>query len=90
VLPALAMPNWAVAGTYLGCFGMGTFLTMALFTGLVGELSSQLGNTLNRPAAPATIAMAASACALAVGSFWTCRALAILGVPAAILRLAAA
>ena len=39
VLPALAMPTWVVAGAYLSSFGVGTFLAMALLTGLVGEVS---------------------------------------------------
>jgi len=77
VLPALAMPNWAVAGVYLTCFGLGTLVAMALFTGVVGELSSQLSSYT--PAAPATSAMAASIFALALGSMWTLRALAGLG-----------
>jgi len=78
VLPALAMPNWAVAGVYLGCFGLGTLVAMALFTGVVGELSSQLSSYT--PAAPATSAMAASIFALVMGSLWTLRALAGLGL----------
>ena len=44
---------------------------MALFTGIVGELSSRVGTTLNQPAAPATLAMASSAVALALGTVWT-------------------
>merc|ERR1719272_2257049 len=76
VLPALAMPSWAVAGVYLGCFGLGTLLAMALFTGVVGELSSQGAYGV----APATSAMVASVGALALGSVWTLRALAGLGV----------
>lgn len=78
VLPALAMPSWAVAGVYLGCFGLGTLLAMALFTGVVGELSSQLSEYT--PVAPATSAMVASLVALALGSVWTLRALAGLGL----------
>lgn len=78
VLPALAMPSWAVAGVYLGCFGLGTLLAMALFTGVVGELSSQLSEYT--PVAPATSAMVASVGALALGSVWTLRALAGLGL----------
>lgn len=91
VLPALAMPTWAVAAAYLGCFGMGTFVTMALFTGLIGELSSRMGqrvgSAFNQPAAPANLAMASSALALALGAFWTSRALVALGVPATILHV---
>ena len=89
VLPALAMPTWAVAGAYLGCFGIGTFVTMTIFTGLVGEVSSQMTTTLNSPAAPANLAMAASALALAMGVLWTGRALAVLKAPAEFMQTAA-
>lgn len=87
VLPALAMPNWRVAGAYLSCFGIGTFVTMGLFTGLVGELSSRMDSVLDQPAAPANLAMAASAVALVLGGFWTWRALAAMGVPVALLHV---
>ena len=87
VLPALAMPSWIVAGAYLGSFGIGTFLAMALFTGLVGELSSQMGTALDQPSAPANLAMASSTVALALGTFWTSRALVALGLPAMIFGL---
>jgi len=86
VLPALAMPSWAVAGVYLGCFGLGTLLAMALFTGVVGELSSQGAYGV----APATSAMVASVGALALGSVWTLRALAGLGVVPYVRRAAPA
>lgn len=82
VLPALAMPSWAVAGVYLGCFGLGTLLAMAIFTAVVGELSTQLSSYT--PVAPATSAMAASLFALTMGSIWTLRALAGLGLVPAI------
>jgi len=88
VLPALAMPNWAVAGAYLGCFGLGTFVAMALFTGLIGAVSSQMGTTFNDPAMPANLAMASSVVALGMGLVWTSRALVGLGLPAACLATA--
>lgn len=93
VMPALAMPSWAVAGAYLGCFGVGTFVAMALFTGLVGELTSGMGRQLDDPAAPANFAAVSSVFALVMGTFWTGRALASLGLPglaAALLSRAAA
>jgi len=86
VLPALAMPNWAVALAYLSSFGIGTFLAMAVFTGLVGEISFTMGSTIGSPEAPANLAMAASIVALTMGSLWSGRALAVLGVPAMVLR----
>ena len=59
--------------------GFGTFVAMSLFTGLAGELSSQVGTQLENPNAPARLAMAASLFALAMGSFWIRRALLALG-----------
>merc|ERR1719199_767325 len=47
VMPALAMPTWVCAAAYLGCFGLGTMIAMALFTGAVGEASVQMGERLN-------------------------------------------
>jgi len=84
VLPALAMPNWAAASVYLSCFGLGTIVAMTLFTGLVGEITSRLGTTLDAPTAPANMAGAASLCALLLGSVWTGRALGALGLPQAV------
>ena len=52
---------------------------MSLFTAMIGELTSRMGRTLDDPAAPANFALASSIFALAMGSFWTCRAVAGLG-----------
>jgi len=84
VLPALAMPSWTIASAYLVCFGLGTLVAMAIVTGVIGELSSRMGSSLNQRAAPATLAMATSIIALTMGSFWTVRALATLGLPGAL------
>jgi hypothetical protein len=35
VMPALAMPSWACAATYLSAFGIGTMLAMSIFTATV-------------------------------------------------------
>ena len=32
VMPALAMPSWSIAATYLVMFGVGTMLAMSIFT----------------------------------------------------------
>ena len=44
VMPALAMPSWQIATTYLVSFGLGTMLAMSIFTAVVGELSSQMSS----------------------------------------------
>ena len=48
VMPALAMPSWSIAATYLVMFGLGTMVAMSIFTAVVGELSSQV-RPLNTP-----------------------------------------
>ena len=39
VMPALAMPSWSVATTYLVMFGIGTRIAMSMFTAAVGTRS---------------------------------------------------
>ena len=75
VMPALAMPGWVCAGSYLGCFGLGTLLAMAAFTALVGELSCQMSARLDDPSTPAKLAMGSSIFALCVGEPMNNRAL---------------
>ena len=87
VMPALAMPSWAIAQTYLVSFGLGTMIAMSIFTGVVGELSSQMSDMLDDPRTPGRLALASSVFALAMGTIWTCRAVAAITIPASILRL---
>eukprot|EP00324_Dicrateria_rotunda_P007963 CAMPEP_0206173078 /NCGR_PEP_ID=MMETSP1474-20131121/47701_1 /ASSEMBLY_ACC=CAM_ASM_001110 /TAXON_ID=97495 /ORGANISM="Imantonia sp., Strain RCC918" /LENGTH=262 /DNA_ID=CAMNT_0053581651 /DNA_START=223 /DNA_END=1011 /DNA_ORIENTATION=+ len=79
VLPALAMPSWSCASTYLVSFGLGTMLAMSLFTALVGEASVQMGERLNTPDVPAKMALASSIFAIVIGSLWSLRAAVTLG-----------
>ena len=88
VMPALAMPNWVIAGSYLTCFGFGTFAAMAVFTGTVGALSSKVGTKFNDPAAPANLASASSIFAMIMGSVWTGRAVHALTVARRAVRFA--
>jgi len=83
VMPALAMPGWVCAGSYLGCFGLGTLLAMAAFTAAVGELSCQMSARLDDPSTPAKLAMASSIFALCVGAAWTARAMMAFELPLA-------
>ena len=87
VMPALAMPTWVCAAAYLGCFGLGTMIAMALFTGAVGEASVQMGERLNQPDVPAKLSMLTSLFALTMGALWTLRASLELRLPQASLRL---
>ena len=79
VMPALTMPTWRVAATYLVSFGLGTMAAMSLFTGVVGELSSRMSDLLDDPRTPGRLALASSVFAVLMGSAWTGKALASFG-----------
>ena len=68
VMPALAMPSWSIAATYLLMFGLGTMLAMSGFTAVVGELSSQMSERLKDPSTPGRLALASSLFALIMGT----------------------
>ena len=68
VMPALAMPSWSIAFTYLLTFGLGTMLAMSIFTAVVGELSSQMSERLQDPSTPGRLALASSLFALIMGT----------------------
>ena len=86
VMPALAMPSWQIATTYLVAFGLGTMLAMSVFTGVVGELSSQMSEYLDDPTTPGKLAFASSLFALCMGAAWTIKAFTAMTIPAAVLR----
>jgi len=81
VMPALAMPSWACAATYLSAFGFGTMLAMCVFTALVGEVSMQMGARLKQPNVTAKISLVSSFFALTMGLVWTLRACLALALP---------
>ena len=85
VMPALTMPTWRVAATYLVSFGLGTMAAMSLFTGVVGELSSRMSDLLDDPRTPGRLALASSVFAVLMGSAWTGKALASFGWAPAVL-----
>lgn len=86
VMPALAMPSWQIATTYLVAFGIGTMLAMSLFTAIVGELSSQMSEMLDDPRTPGRLAFASSLFALLMGTVWTTKAALSITIPAAVIR----
>lgn len=87
VMPALAMPNWRIATTYLVSFGLGTMAAMSIFTAVVGELSSQMSEYLDDPRTPGRLALASSVFALTMGTIWTIKACFSITLPAAVLRI---
>ena len=86
-LVELCVAHWPYVLAYLGCFGLGTMIAMALFTGAVGEASVQMGERLNQPDVPAKLSMLTSLFALTMGALWTLRASLELRLPQASLRL---
>jgi hypothetical protein len=80
VLPALTMPSWRIATTYLVAFGVGTMIAMSIFTAVVGELSSKMSEKLDDPRTPGRLALASSLFALAMGTAWTVKACGSLGL----------
>jgi sulfite exporter TauE/SafE len=80
VLPALTMPSWRTATTYLVAFGLGTMAAMSIFTAVVGEISSQMSERLEDPSTPGKLAFASSLFALVMGTLWTGKALGSMGV----------
>jgi len=81
VMPALTMPSWRIATTYLVSFGLGTTMAMSVFTSVVGELSSRMSETLDDPRTPGRLALASSIFALFMGTLWTVRAVISFGWP---------
>lgn len=67
VLPALALPGWPAAGTYLLTFALGTVAAMAAFAALVGEGSARVAGT---PRLARGFVLAAGAATFAVGGVW--------------------
>jgi hypothetical protein len=67
VLPALAFPTHAQAFAYLAAFALGTVLSMAAFSSIMGVVAARCGNGTRVYRG----LMAGCACtALAVGGFW--------------------
>ena len=87
VMPALTMPSWRIATTYLVAFGLGTMIAMSIFTGIVGELSSRMSTALDDPRTPGRLALGSSVFALLMGSLWTGKAVTTLGLPQMLPRL---
>lgn len=72
ILPALALPTRAAAGTYLLCFAVGTVCAMAAFAGAVGVTTTRAARSASR-LRPALIAAGSFSCF--VGLYWIGRPL---------------
>ena len=74
LLPALAMPTWRSALTFLFAYSIGTMLTMSAATGIVADLSMRLGKMVNDPTLPKRLSFVSSLVAIAIGIFWILQA----------------
>ena len=74
LLPALAMPSWGSALTFLLAYSFGTMATMSIATGSIADLSLRLGKMVNDPALPKRLSFFSSLIAIAIGAFWILQA----------------
>lgn len=70
LLPALAVATWRGNVTFLLAYALGTMVTMAVATTLVGEGTRQAGKLFNRPDIPQKLSLVSSAIAILIGLFW--------------------
>jgi len=73
--PALALPGLGAVLLFLFAYCGGTVLAMSAVTTIIGEGSLRVGEKLDRPDLPQKLAFFSSGIALAVGLFWSARAL---------------
>jgi len=70
VIPALTLPSWQSAGSYLSMFCIGTTVAMSCFTGTVGHASIVMRKHLDIPDLPVRLSLISSCVAIAVGLIW--------------------
>jgi len=68
--PALAFATWGGNLAFLTSYAIGTMLTMAMTTTLIGEGTRRAGEIFNRPDIPQKLSLYSSFVALLIGSFW--------------------
>ena len=68
--PALAVASWAGNLVFLTSYAIGTMLTMAVTTTLVGEGTRRAGEIFNRPDIPQKLSFFSSLLAIAIGLIW--------------------
>ena len=68
--PAIAMSSWRAATTFLGAYSLGTVVAMSVSAGLIGTLSSKLGELSNQPDLPKKLSIFSSMFAVVIGIYW--------------------
>ena len=68
--PALALITWGHTISFLSAYALGTTLTMALVTTVVGEGTRRASQIFHRPDLPQKFSLASSLVAIAIGLIW--------------------
>jgi hypothetical protein len=68
--PALAVATWSGNLAFLSAYAVGTMMTMAIVTILIGEGTRKAGQFFDRPDIPQKLSLFSSALAIAIGGIW--------------------
>ena len=69
--PALAFTSWKPVSLFLSAYGLGTVVSMAFATTLIGEGTKKMSEAMDAPDIPRRLSLVSSGIAIAVGIFWT-------------------
>jgi hypothetical protein len=68
--PAIAVATWSGNLAFLSAYAVGTMMTMAAVTILIGEGTRKAGQFFDRPDIPQKLSFFSSALAIAIGGIW--------------------
>jgi hypothetical protein len=68
--PAIAVTTWASSLAFLASYAVGTMITMAVTTTLIGEGTRRAGKLFHRPDLPQKLSYVSSCIAIVIGSVW--------------------
>lgn len=69
--PAITMPTWQGALSFLAAYSLGTIVAMSVAAGAVGELSTRVGKASDNPDLPRKLSFVSSMAAVAIGVYLT-------------------
>jgi hypothetical protein len=70
LIPAVAVATWSGNLAFLSAYAVGTMVTMAAVTTLIGEGTKRAGQVFQRPDIPQKLSMVSSVLAIAIGAVW--------------------
>lgn len=68
--PAVAVATWAGNLAFLSSYAIGTMITMAVTTTLIGEGTRKAGQFFQRPDIPQKLSLVSSILAMGIGAVW--------------------